>query len=313
MDLILDTNIYRNLVFGLTDEQVEELSNNIKQKCKQENIRLYFPIDSAMELISHFNDEREIERRECRKALKLLVSLSTTFSRTNLHVDFIPSTTTVLMQHFFKSGDDEAKIQGKVISLAQMLVGNLKPEAQIEMDKNVQFVKDHVEFEKRKVRDNYEELVKSFNTDGEADWLYFKNNDELRKEYFHNLKIGRLSFLVAQGFIDTAYNMTGNAIEKNQEYYDKVIKFMQTFGPALLMNELLLEKIGHGVEAIKDVEDKRWNTVLDISLIIGALHNPENADRRIVTEEKNIHTSFDDCGFENKILNLEEFKTLMGI
>lgn len=68
MDLILDTNIYRNLVRNLSHEQICELKNTIKQKCKQENITLLFPINSAMELISHFNDEREDERVECRNA-----------------------------------------------------------------------------------------------------------------------------------------------------------------------------------------------------------------------------------------------------
>jgi hypothetical protein len=90
MDLILDTNIYRNLVRNLLEEQLFPTRHAIEHKCKQENIKLLFPINSAMELIGHFNDDRAIERNEGRNALKLLVNLSKTYSSTHLHVDFIP-------------------------------------------------------------------------------------------------------------------------------------------------------------------------------------------------------------------------------
>lgn len=288
------------------------MSNTIKQKCKQDNITLLFPINSAMELISHFNDAVLIEQRECRSALKLLIDLSTTYSSTNIHVDFIPPLNAILERHFFGTEDKHAKMYAKVITLAQMLVGNIEAEEQAEMDKQVQTVKEQIEFEKREIRDNYEDYLKSMNN-GEADWEYFKDKKQLRRDYFHRLRIGRLSFLVAQSFVDRAHNITGHAIAKDQEYYDKVIKFMQDFCPALVMNELLLENVGHGVEAIKDIADGRWNTVIDISLIFGALHNPKNVDRRLVTEENNIHSSFNSCAFQNKILNLDQFKALTGI
>ncbi|MET6999450.1 hypothetical protein [Chitinophaga defluvii] len=312
MDLILDTNIYRNLVRNLTDNQVFDISNKIKQKCRQDNITLLFPINSAMELISHFNDESEIEKLECRRALKLLVDLSTKHSSAHIHVDFIPPLNAILERHFFGTEDKHAKIYAKVITLAQMLVGNIEAEEQADMDKYIQTVRGQIEFEKREIRDNYEDYLKSMNN-GEADWEYFKNKKQLRRDYFHKLKIGRLSFLVAQSFVDRAHNIIGHPIVKDQEYYDKVIKFMQDFCPALVMNELLLENVGHGVEAIKDVADGRWNTIIDISLIFGALYNPKNVDRRLVTEENNIHSSFDSCGFQNKILSLDQFRALMGI
>lgn len=312
MELILDTNIYRNLVRNLTDDQVVALSNAIRQKCMQDDITLFFPINSAMELISHFNDEVLIEQQECRSALKLLVRLSTTHFPKHIHVDFIPPLNAILERHFFGTEDKHAKMYAKVITLAQMLVGNIEADEQSEMDKHVQTVKGQIEFEKGEIRDNYEDYLRSINK-GEADWKYFADKKQLRRDYFHRLRIGRLSFLVAQSFVDRAHNITGHAIVKDQEYHEKVIKFMQDFCPALVMNELLLANVGNGVEAIKDIADGRWNTVIDISLIFGALHNPKNTDRRLVTEENNIHSAFDNCGFQNRILNLDQFRTLMRI
>ena len=79
------------------------------------------------------------------------------------------------------------------------------------------------------------------------------------------------------------------------------------------MNELLLEKVGHGVEAIKDVCDGRWNTTIDNSLILGVLYNPRNTDKRLMTEGKNINSAFDACGFQTKVMRLANFKAMMGI
>lgn len=314
MDLILDTNIYRNLVRDKTDVQILELINVIKERCAQKSIRLLFPINSAMELIAHFNDQHEGERRECRNALKLLVSLSTTYSSTHLHVDFVPPLNAIFERYLQAKEDTHAKMYAKVIELAQMLIGNIQAEPDDKMEGYVNTVKDQIEFEKKEIRDNYEEYLKSINN-GNAEWTYFNDasNKKVREEFFKKLRNGTYSFYVAQSLLDRAHNITGQAITKDKEYFDKVIKFMQDFCPALFMNELLLEKIGHGVEAIKEVADGRWNTIIDISLIFGSLYNPNKSDKRLVTEEKNIKAAFDACGFQNRIMNLPEFKALIGI
>ncbi|WP_295123489.1 hypothetical protein [uncultured Chitinophaga sp.] len=312
MDLILDTNIYRNLVRNLADDEVIHLSRKIKQKCKQDNIRLLFPINSAMELISHFDDASDVDRIECKSALRLLVDLSTTYSSTHIHVDFIPPLNAILERFFIGVGDKNARMYAKVINLAQMLVGNIEDLGQAEMTRHVQTVRGQIEFEKREIRDNYEGYLKSINN-GDADWKYYKDKKELRSDYFKSLRIGRLSFLVAQGFIDRAHSIAGKSPVKNEEYYNTVIEFMKKFCPALIMNERLLENVGNSVEAIKDVADRRWNTVIDISIIFGALYNPTNLDKRLVTEEKNIHAAFNECGFQDKILDLAQFKVLMGL
>lgn len=314
MDLILDTNIYRNLVRDLSDKQILDLTNTIKERCKQQNIKLLFPINSAMELIAHFNDPHQGEQKECRNALSLLVSLSTTYSSTHIHVDFVPPLNAIFERYLSAKEDKNAKMYSKVITLAQMLIGNVQAEPDDKMNGYVDTVKAQIEFEKKEIRDNYEDYLKSINN-GNADWTYFNddNNKKIRGEFFKKLRNGTYSFLVAQSFLDRAYNITGQQIAKDQQYFDKVIKFMQDFCSALVMNELLLEKIGHGVEAIKEVGDGRWNTIIDISLIFGSLYNPSNIDRRLVTQEKNIQSAFEACGYQNKIMNLTDFKALMGV
>jgi hypothetical protein len=314
MELILDTNIYRNLVRNLSEEEINTLTSTIKTQCEHKNITLLFPVNSAMELIAHYNDQHEGERRECRNALNMLVSLSSTYSSTHIHVDFVPPLNAIFERYVFAKEDTHAKMYSKVITVAQMLTGNIQQEVAEAMEGYINAVKDQIEFEKKEIRDNYEEYIKSINN-GSADWTYFndKNNKKIREEFFKKLRNGTYSFFVAQSFLDRAYNITGQQIVKDQEYLNKIIKFMQDFCPALLMNELLLEKVGHGVGAIKDVGDGRWNTVIDISLIFGALYNPHKKDKRLVTEENNIIAAFEQCGYQDKIMNLADFKAKVGI
>jgi hypothetical protein len=312
MELVLDTNIYRNLARNQSDEQFHQLSETIKSKAKEQNIKIFFPINSAMELVSLYNDNNENERTECRKGLELLVDLSTTYSSTHIHVDFVPPLNAILEHYFHGQENTQAKIYSNVITLAQMLIGNVEPEPEEVMNGHVETVKNEIELEKQEIRDNYEDYLKSINN-GEADWEFFKDKKQLRRDYFERLKIGRLSFLVGQSFVDRAYNIVGHQIVKDEEYYNIVTKFMQEFCPALVMNERLLENVGHSVEAIKDVADGRWNTVIDISLIFGALFNRNNIDRRLVTEERNIHEAYNNCGFQAKVMTLNNLKELLQI
>ena len=120
------TNIYRNLIRNLDPIQVNKLVIDIKQSCVKKDIMLRFPINSAMELISHFNDEIPIEKEECRNALKLLVNLSTRTIATNLHVHFTPPLNVILGTYFFGEEQLYANLYSKVIKLSQMLIERKK-------------------------------------------------------------------------------------------------------------------------------------------------------------------------------------------
>ncbi len=115
MDLILDTNIYRNLVRNLDDNQVNQLIIDLKHNCQKKDVVLLFPINSAMELISHFNDEIPTEKEEGRNSLKLLVNLSTKTSATNLHVDFTPPLNVILGSYFFGEEQVYANLYEKLL------------------------------------------------------------------------------------------------------------------------------------------------------------------------------------------------------
>ncbi len=312
MELILDTNIYRNLITGKNNEEIEQLIKHIKETSLKKNIKISFPINSAMELIAHYNDINENEKLDCRNALKLLVEISTKIEFGRLKVNFIPPLNVVLAYYFFETEDIYMRMYASVITIAQKLVGNVAIENTDNINDDVDLVKSQIEFEKNEIKTNYENYLKSINS-GNAEWTYFEDKEKERVEYFKSLRNGQLSFLVAQSFIERAYTISGNTLTKDEDFFNKVINFMRDFCPALVMNEFLLEKIGHSVAALDSVKDKRWNTIIDISLIFGTLYNPKGDDKKLVTQEKQIKNAFDVCGYEDNLINLDDFLVLMDI
>lgn len=312
MELILDTNIYRNLIAGKSDEEIDQLIIHIKQISLKKDIKLSFPINSAMELIAHYNDDNENEKVDCRKALKLLVEISTKIEFGRLKVSFIPPLNVVLAYYFFGNEDKYMRMYASVITIAQKLVGKVALESEDNIDEDVKLIKSQIEFEKNEIKTNYENYLKSINN-GNLEWTYFEDKEKERLEYFKSLRNGQLSFLVAQSFIERAYTISEKTLVKDNEFFNKVVTFMQDFCPALFMNETLLEKLGHSVTALNSIKDTRWNTVIDISLIFGTLYNPKKEDKKLVTEEKQIKNSFNICGYHNNIINLDDFLTIFEL
>ncbi|KYH03716.1 MULTISPECIES: hypothetical protein [Chryseobacterium] len=267
-----------------------------------------------MELINHYNDAHPIEKDECRKGLTLLVNLSTEKTNNNLHVKFTPPMDVILGNYLFGKEENFLKMYSQTITLAQKLAGNdpITPEDNI--DDAIEAVGNQLDFEKEMIRQNYENYIKSIN-EGNVDWAYFegKVKREQRRKFLASLRKGELSFLVAQSMIDRAYFNVKETYQKDEGFFRTVVKFMKDFCPALVMNELLLDNIGNGVIAISDLKDKRWNTILDISLIFGTLYNPQGEDVVLVTEDQNIIDSFNKCGFDGKAIKLTDFLALLGL
>ena len=96
--------------------------------------------------------------------------------------------------------------------------------------------------------------------------------------------------------------------ERTDENFAKFYQFYNEFFPAIAMTSIILEQIGHGTPAISNVSDHRWNTVLDISMMFGAIFHSKRDNIIFVTEENKMHSFFKMNNMENQILKLHEFK-----
>lgn len=315
MQLILDTNIYRNLVKGLSDLEVLKLGNHIKIKCKEKNITIPFPIVSAMELISRLNDLIDNERIECLKALKLLVSINVRINKNNGRIGglFIPPMDAVLGDFLFGDETDFINLYSPVIDLALKITGYSETKVDDDIKKDIDIVKQQLFFEKEQIKNNYEHYITSLSVDGKLDWRVLQKNKKLRKDFFLRLHRGDFDFLIAQSFLIRSFSNRGLVFEKNDNNLRILSGFMTKFLPVFKMNNKLLKEVGNGTIAMSDSRDPRWNTIPDISLIFGALYKCTEFNKIFVTEEKDIVRSFNEGGFPDNVIKLQAFKDIFFI
>lgn len=313
MEYFLDTNIYRNLVRGLTKKEVFELSLKMKLQEKKLGISAGFPIVVAMELINHLRTD-DPHCDECFKALCLLFNHSKNLSieSGNLQGTFFPPLNVILPKYFFNEDGPFLNIYKTIIPLTMELVKDFDINNIKRSKKEIAAVTEQLLSEKKEIFDNLANYLKSING-GNLDWEYFKNNKKEREKWFREMKTGKTFAFLAEGFMIRAYSITGREFKKNSENFAQYREFHEAFFPALAMTSIILMQVGHGTLAISDVKDHRWNTVTDISMMFGALYNSNLKNIVFVTEEKKMHEFFNLNNMENNIIGLQEYKYRMNI
>ncbi|MBP1221861.1 hypothetical protein [Flavobacterium sp. 1355] len=313
MQYFLDTNIYRNLVRNLSIQEVLELAINIKSEEKKGNDSAGFPITVAMELISHLiNGDPHFE--ECFKALILLFEHTKNYNAEKdiYHGTFFPPLNVVLPKYFFNEDGPFLEIYLLVIKLTNDLVQNQDENNAGHFTTQIQAIKEQILFEKKEIFENLVQYIISINN-GKLDWEYFKKNKVARDKWFLDMKTGKAFTFLAEGFMMRAYSLVGIAFERTDKNFESFKKFHEIFFPAIAMVSIILIQVGHGTKAIADINDHRWNTVTDISMMFGALFNSDIKEKIFVTEEKKMHELFDLNNMSNRIIKLQEFKNRFRI
>jgi len=313
MEYLGDTNIYRNLVRGLSLTDVKKLAEEIDAKEIESDIKSGVSIVVAMELISHLQQD-DLNFDECYKALCLLYhhSKKKNIQRQKYTGTFYPPLDVVLTSYFFNENTQYLRMYSQVLDLTVLLTENYDIKNVDSYPKQIETVKEQLIFDKDEIRTNYENYLKSINEDV-PDWEYFKKNKTHRREWFKTLRSGKTSFLVAEGLMIRAFILTDRTYNRTEENFEKLIDFINQFYPAILMNELILEQLGHGNILLGNVEDGKWNTINDMSIMFGMLLFSDRDNKVLVTEDKAIRKCLNDNGMGNKLLNLSEFELKMGI
>jgi len=313
MEYLGDTNIYRNLVRGLSITDVKKLAEDINAKEIESNIKSGVSIVVAIELISHLQ-QNDLNFDECYKALCLLYhhSKKKNIQKQKYTGTFYPPIDVVLTSYFFNENTQYLRMYSQVLDLTVLLTENYNVKNIDSYSKQIETVKKQLIFDKDEIRTNYENYLKSLNKDI-PDWEYFKKNKTHRREWFKTLQSGKTSFLVAEGLMIRAFSLTDRTYNRTEDNFEKLIDFINQFYPAILMNELILEQLGHGNILLGDVQDVKWNTINDMSIMFGMLLFSDRDNKILVTEDKAIRKCLNDNGMGTKLLSLSEFELKMGI
>lgn len=313
MEYLADTNIYRNLVRGLNIDQVKNLAALISEKENAKEIKSGLSIVVAMELISHLNpNDKAVE--ECFMALCLLFHHTKKVDtlENKCTGKFYPPLNVVLTKFFFNEDTEYLNMYARVLDLTMKITENFNIINIYSYSKEIDTVVSQIFFEKNEIKINFENYLKSLNKDV-ADWEYFKKNKTERREWFKILKNGKTLFFVAESLMIRAFNLTNREYRRNEANYKKLLEFIEQFFPAILMNNLILEQIGHGTISLGDIKDEKWNTINDISIMFGMLIFSDRDNKVLVTEDIDIRTCMIENDMENRVLSLSQFKNIIEI
>lgn len=305
---LADTNIYRNFVRNKTIQDVKKLVYVFKNK----KVVFGFPIVVAEELIFHLVDD-DNEQNECYLALCLLYhSLDTECKSIEFYPPFIDD---ILLIYFFNKTSEDFNNYSQTIELTRLLTQDYSIDNINKFKELINNVKHLTNERKLSDKKSFESFFKNVNNE-EIDWNYFgkKENKTIRRDFFKDIKEkGKFSFIMAKGMMQRAYKIMNIDYINDIDSFNKLIEFYNNFIPGIKMYEMIFEQIAHGNVKMQDISYKTWNSLIDATLIFGCLYNIQQHKRIFITEEKKIIEFFDEFGFAEYILNLDKFKTNIGI
>ncbi|MCF6132856.1 hypothetical protein [Flavobacterium wongokense] len=293
--------------------EVNSLAKKIQKEESNLGVTSGFPIVVAMELIKHL-EQTDPEREECFRALCLLFDHSKKYDAQMdmFHGAFFPPLNVILPKYFFNEDGPFLNAYKTIIILTKELTDNHDFKNIYKHQAEIKVVKDQVNFEKKELFDNVVEHLKELN-EGVLDWEYFTKNKTQKDKWFREMRSGKTFAFLAEGFMMRAYGIVGKDYKRTEENFKQFFNFHNEFFPAIAMTSLILEQLGHGTLAISSISDRRWNTVLDISMMFGAIFNSKRDNIIFVTEEKKMHEFFKINNMQDQIIKLEEFKKRFSI
>lgn len=313
MKYFLDTNIYRNLVRNISLNDISSLTKKIKKAEQELCVTSGLPIVVAMELIKHL-DKADPNCEECFKSLCLVFDHSKKYDaeKQSFYGDFFPPLNVILPKFFFDDNGPFIEAYEVIIALTKDLTENHDINNIEKYQEKITTVKEQVLFEKKEIYNNLTAYLKELNN-GELDWEYFKKNKVERNKWFREMATGNAFAFLAEGFMMRAFGITNRKYERTSDNFEQFRIFHDEFYPAIAMSSLILEQVGHGTLAISNINDCRWNTIMDISMMFGAIFNSKRDNIIFVTEEKKMHEFFKLNGMEKQIIKLNEYKTIFSI
>lgn len=308
MKYLADTNIYRNLVRDKDMCYVKELAEKMRGV---KGIKSGISIEVAFELISHLNqDDNSLD--ECFKALCLLYHSN----KENLpeKMIFYPSFNLVLLNYFFNNSFNNKKLirfEELTKSFVYELTKSFNIDNILNYPDDIKRIKNYLFSIKQQIREGLIDYLKNINN-GNSDSNYFKNYKWKKgeKNKFKNIDI---LFSISEGMMIMAFKLNNTKYKRNDENELKLCNFIIQFLPAIKINTILIEPLLQGSKYLEKGNSEKLNTIIDSRIMFGLFNKFSDGNNVLVTEDKKMIKYMKNASMNDKVMNLNNFKKIMGI
>jgi hypothetical protein len=310
-NLILDTNIYRNLVHGKTIAQLKSELNEINTGNK---VKFIFPNIVAIELINHLL-ESDLASKDCFKALYFLTHSAKENNAQSFKGQILPTIHDLITNYLFQQKSEHFKFNNNICIISHRLTESGNKDKIIEFENEIKQV---IEFKKQELEDIIKNIensyLKSLNQQGEIDWNIFDKNLALKTEFQRLIKNKSFHQIFGFALVQMAVDETGqeNVEFKMSELQNGLFKDFEIsidFFVKHIWEKLIVIKKKEYLFDPESDPKKRWNSFYDLQLIFATEY--ENSFGRktvLVTEESRIRDTFKKYGKPDLTMDLKGYK-----
>jgi len=310
MEYILDTNVYRELVYNLSISEIPNIVNKLIEWENKTQSYSGLSIVVSMELIQHLTTN-DPAKENCFKALclQMLHTKKKNYSNQVIEVKFYPPLNEIIVDFNFERHSKYFQCYLNVLDFIQRLTNELDINICLTYENEILAVKKQVEFDKAEIKNNIENYLRSING-GTLDWEQIKNSKDDTSFFFKNATVDDKIKLLGRSLIKRAYQIV-DLNPTSEQVEERLSAFITAFRPALLMNVLILDKVQHGVKKMTSITHKRWHTINDVQIMFALLYNSN--EKMLVTEDGDIINSCINDGLSDKVLKSKDYFKLIGI
>ncbi|NBA86074.1 hypothetical protein GVN16_09895 [Emticicia sp. CRIBPO] len=304
VNVIFDTNVYRNLTFGLSQIETIDLFNRIKEVEISRKISVGLSGITAMELISHLARRDDKGFENCKLAT----------IGAGIHSDhFFPIYKLHLQQLVFGRLDSSDIDAMNGISKLVDQISKNDPEKIInQYSEQIKGIYEIVQLHKSDFISTYHQAVAKVDPTGSNNHI-FKQSKQHRIQLLNFLKTPQAVLWLAQGYFDkTIKGRSHNFSQLDAEL--KISEIARCFKTAFSLHVKLIERIATTGYDMTNNKKNRANTIFDIYQLFCINDETMRGKRSIfVTDDIWLKEAAVDSGFPEKVLDSKTYFKILEL
>lgn len=309
-NIVFDTNAYRNLTFGLTEQETKDLFDKVRTAEEAKSITSILSAVTLMELMAHLADSADPAYHHCK--------IATIGAYHHVHevnnFRLLPHPELLLEQMLFHRVDPQQQESNLTLGRVAYAIHQGPADDKInEFNAQIQAVKRIVDQHEQDFVDDMFRAITQMDKDA-TNWKLFQNDKKIKGDFLKYLKTESAFNILAQAFVVRTINNLNVQTISEHDFVNMAQEVARVFQTALTLHIKIMERMAVSGFNMTNVKKKRWNTIWDIYLLFCITdENIGGKETVFVTEEDWLHSVCVEIGRPNKILKLSDYKTLIGI
>ncbi|MFA5528868.1 MAG: hypothetical protein WC996_09685 [Peptostreptococcales bacterium] len=310
-NFLLDTNAYRDLVYGRNSLEFQKEIRSIKLSHQTTDSRFIFSSIVCIELINHLS-ETDPAKTECFKALNYQVNLCSTIKNQRARKTLVPEFNELLSLYFFKKNSTHFNLNNNLYKLAfEISSSNGYNDLKTFKDR-INEVIQYKNSELENIIFNIENYLLKGISNKQNNWEIFRTNQTLKDEFIDLIEREKLHKLYALALVKLTFDKEkinlADLTENQFKQFNSDFKLSIDFFIKEILKKLVdINKMEYFFLPDTD-PNNRWNSFYDSQIIMACeFENNKGRKTKLVTSDHKILNHFKNHKREDWCISLDDF------